>query len=83
MFMEIKPHAAHGLKTRSGANVIYVNSLLLTLKTFATWIPMIYLKVNLKVFFFNIDMKLFFEVIFSLLLLMKLFNLFRCFYVAQ
>ena len=54
MFMEIKPHAAHGLKTRSGANVIYVNSLLLTLKTFATWIPMIYLKVNLKKFFSSI-----------------------------
>ena len=53
--MEIKLYAAHGLT--------YLKSLLLALRTFATWIPMIYLKVNLKVFFFNIDMKLFFEVI--------------------
>lgn len=62
--MEIKYHEAQLMETQSGANVVNVNPKILILKAFATWKPMIFYRLDLKVVMFNIAMKLFFEVFF-------------------
>ena len=54
IFDKTKPHAAQEFEIKSAANVVNDNPTTLVLKAFGTWKPIIFVKVNLKVVFFDI-----------------------------
>ena len=54
IFDKTKPHAAQGFEIKSASYVINNNPTTLALKVFGTWKPIIFVKVNLKLVFFDI-----------------------------